>query len=63
MEAAYAEFEESVKGSVEPGKLADMTVISADVTKLSAKEILSVQVLKTFVGGRIVYQTTQGSGK
>ena len=57
MEAAYAEFEEKAKGSIEPGKLADFTVISRDITQLAAspKEILSIQVLKTFVGGKQVY--------
>lgn len=56
LEGAYAEFEENSKGSIEPGKLADLTVISDDITKISAKEILSIHVLKTFVGGKIVYE-------
>ena len=55
VEAAYAEFEEKSKGSIEKGKLADLTVIAEDISKLSAKEILSIRVLKTFVGGRLVY--------
>ena len=54
-EAAYAEFEENTKGSIETGKLADFTVISNDITRLSPKEILSVRVLKTLVGGKVVY--------
>jgi predicted amidohydrolase YtcJ len=55
VEAAYAGFEEQVKGSIQNGKLADLTVISNDITKISPKELLSVRVLKTFVGGKIVY--------
>jgi predicted amidohydrolase YtcJ len=55
VEAAYAEFEEASKGSIEAGKLADLTVISKDITKISPPEILSTRVLKTFVGGKLVY--------
>jgi predicted amidohydrolase YtcJ len=58
IEAAYAEFEESDKGSIEKGKLADLTVISKDLTKIPPPEILSIQVLKTFVGGKVVYDAT-----
>ena len=39
----------------EKGKLADLTVISEDITKIPPREILSVRVLKTFVGGKAVY--------
>ncbi|HKD15670.1 MAG TPA: amidohydrolase [Candidatus Angelobacter sp.] len=56
IEAAYAEFEEKDKGSIEAGKLADLTVISGDITKLPAKEILSIRVLRTFIGGKVVYE-------
>lgn len=55
VEAAYGEFEEQAKGSIQPGKLADFIVISQDITKLPAKEILAIRVLKTFVGGKLVY--------
>jgi predicted amidohydrolase YtcJ len=57
MEGAYAEFEEKAKGSIEPGKLADVTVISEDITKLPPRQILNIRVLKTLVGGRVVYDT------
>ena len=57
VEAAYAEFEENAKGSIEKGKLADLTVISQDITTLAPKEILSIHVLKTFVGGKLVYDS------
>ena len=55
IEAAYAEFEEQAKGSIETGRLADFTVISRDINRLAAKEILSIHVLKTFIGGKLVY--------
>jgi predicted amidohydrolase YtcJ len=57
MEAAYAGFEENVKGSIENGKLADLTVIDKDITKLPFREILSIQVLKTFIGGKLVFES------
>jgi predicted amidohydrolase YtcJ len=56
VEAAYAEFEEGVKGAVKEGMLADFTVISEDITKPPATRMLSVQVLKTIVGGKVVYE-------
>ena len=55
LEAAYAEFQEKNKGSLEKGKLADLTVVSKDITEVAPAEILSVRVLKTFVGGKVVY--------
>src|SRR5262249_23667152 len=58
-EAAYAGFEEDVKGSIEKGKLADLVVISKDITKLEPREILSISVLKTFVNGTLVYDAAQ----
>src|SRR5262249_14115600 len=59
LEGAYAEFEEKDKGSIEKGKLADLTVISEDITRLAPKEILSVHVLKTIIGGKIVYESDE----
>jgi predicted amidohydrolase YtcJ len=58
IEAAYAEFEETAKGSVDAGKLADLTVISGDITKLTPKQLLSIQVLETVIGGRVLYERT-----
>lgn len=59
IEAAYAEFEEKTKGSIEKGKLADFTIILQDISGLKPKEILSIKVLKTFVGGSLVYEAAQ----
>jgi predicted amidohydrolase YtcJ len=58
IEGAYAEYQEKMKGSIEPGKLADLTVISDDITKLTPSQILNISVLKTIVGGRIVYDAS-----
>lgn len=55
VEGAYAEFEEKNKGSIEKGKLADLTVVSKDITTVPPPEILSIDVLETFVGGKTVY--------
>jgi predicted amidohydrolase YtcJ len=55
VEAAYAEFEEKHKGSIEKGKLADLIVLSRDITAAAPSDLLTVRVLKTFVGGRLVY--------
>jgi predicted amidohydrolase YtcJ len=54
--AAYASSEESVKGSIEEGRLADLTVLSGDPTAVSPNKIGDIEVSMTLVGGRIVYQ-------
>jgi len=59
-EGAYAEFEEKQEGSLEPGKLADLVVIDKDITQLESrpKEILSIRVMKTFIGGKVVFDAS-----
>ena len=54
--AAYAAFEEQDKGSIEVGKLADLTVLNQDLTTVPEVEILNTEVLLTIVGGEVVYQ-------
>ena len=54
-EAAYASFEEDVKGTLKPGMLADFVLLDRDITAIPPEEIADAQVLKTVVGGRIVY--------
>ncbi|MCY4158921.1 MAG: amidohydrolase family protein, partial [Bacteroidetes bacterium] len=56
---AYAAFEEDIKGSLEPGKLADITVLSKDILTIPDEEILSTEVLYTIVGGSILYEKEQ----
>src|SRR5437763_6066959 len=57
MSPAYAAFEENDKGSIETGKLADFTVLSADIIKIPAPEILKTRCQMTIIGGEIVYNT------
>jgi predicted amidohydrolase YtcJ len=54
--AAYGAFEEGLKGSLEPGKLADMVVLTQDIMTIPASEILHTEVVMTIVGGEIAYQ-------
>ena len=53
---AYAAFEEDIKGSLTPGKLADITVLSKDILTIPDEEILSTKVLYTIVGGIVKYE-------
>jgi len=53
---AYASFEEDIKGSIEPGKLADLAVLDRDILSIPDEEIKDMQVVMTVVGGEIVYQ-------
>jgi predicted amidohydrolase YtcJ len=56
LDAAYAAFEEDIKGSLQPGKLADITVLSKDILEIPAEEILETRVLYTIVGGEVRYR-------
>jgi len=53
---AYASFEENIKGTLEPGKLADFVVIDVDLTKIDPIKIKEAKILQTFVGGKKVYE-------
>ena len=53
--SAYAEFQENEKGSIAAGKLADMVLLSDDVLSIDPVNIRDVKVLKTFVGGKLIY--------
>jgi len=54
--SAYAEFQESVKGSITVGKLADIVLLSRDIFKIDPKDIENVKVVMTLVDGRPVYE-------
>ena len=63
MEAAYAGGEEDLKGSLSPGKLADLTVLSQDIFSISADALLETDVTMTMVGGEVVYQKAPDRAK
>lgn len=52
---AYAAFEEDIKGTLEVGKLADITVLSKDILSIPEEEILDTEVVYTIVGGEVAY--------
>jgi predicted amidohydrolase YtcJ len=53
---AYANFEETTKGSIEAGKLADLTVLSKNLLKIAPQDYLTTDVVYTIVDGKIVYE-------
>lgn len=56
LDCAYAAFQENILGSLSPGKLADITVLSRDIMTVPEEEIPSTEVLYTIVGGKVLYQ-------
>ena len=54
--AAKSNFEEKEKGSLEKGKFADFIILDKDLMKADEKELLQINVLKTFVNGEKVYE-------
>jgi len=56
MGSAYAEFQDKEKGSITPGKLADMVLVSDDLFKIDPAKIRDAHALMTMVGGKVVYQ-------
>lgn len=60
--SARAQGEDAIKGSIEPGKLADMVVISDDIMRIPPSAIRDLKVLKTIVGGRVVYEAPAATG-
>jgi len=57
--AAYAAFEEEIKGSLTPGKLADIVVLSRDIMTIPEDQILGTEVVLTIVGGRVMYEKSR----
>ncbi len=53
--SSYGAFEESIKGTIEAGKLADLAILDTDLFSTEPKEWLKASVDHTVVGGRIVY--------
>ena len=57
--SAYAEFQENVKGSLAPGKLADVVLLDRDIFAMNPAELDKVKVTLTIVDGRIVYEANR----
>jgi len=55
LHGAYASFEEKLKGSITPGKLADFVILAKDPHKVDPDQIKEIKVVRTVVGGRIVH--------
>jgi predicted amidohydrolase YtcJ len=53
--SAYSVFEENARGSLEPGKLADLTVLSQDIMKVPEAELLKTRCVMTVINGEVVY--------
>ena len=54
--AAYASFEEDVKGSITPGKLADIVLLSDDPIRTPTEQIKDIKVEMTMIGGKVVWE-------
>ncbi len=59
MGSAYAEFQEKVKGSITPGKYADIVILDRDIFSIDPIQIQDVKVVTTIAGGKIVWQQAQ----
>lgn len=56
LNGAYASFEDNIKGSIEPGKLADITILSEDLSSLPSEDIKDVKVELTMIDGKILWR-------
>jgi len=54
--SAYAEFSEKEKGTISPGKLADLVIIDANIFQIDPKEIEKAHVVMTIMDGRVIYE-------
>ena len=54
--AAYLSFDEKRKGSIEPGKLADLVVLSHDILTCPEEQVRDIEAEMTMVGGQVVHQ-------
>jgi predicted amidohydrolase YtcJ len=61
MGSAYAEFQEKEKGSITPGKLADMVLLSDDIFTIDPVKIREVKIMTTWMGGKTVWNATEKS--
>ena len=59
--AVIAEFEETRKGTIAPGMLADIVVFPVDITRIPPRELLTTRVAMTISGGQVVYEGAKTS--
>ena len=57
--AAYANFEEEIKGSIEVGKMADMVILKEDIMEIDINTVTNIDVVATIVDGVIVYRASK----
>jgi hypothetical protein len=60
IDGAYSVWEEGVKGSIEPGKLADLIVVDRDPLTIPHGELKGIQVVITIIDGKVIYRRTVG---
>jgi predicted amidohydrolase YtcJ len=58
-DGAYASFAESIRGSLTPGKMADMVVLSTDILAIPSEQIAKTKVLLTVMGGKDTYRSPE----
>jgi hypothetical protein len=58
-DGAYASFDEKIRGTLTPGKLADLVVLSKDILTIPPAEILKTEVLLTVMGGRDTFRNKE----
>ena len=56
MHGAYASFEEDIKGSLTPGKLADFVILEKDPHDVDPDSIVDIKILRTVLGGRTTFE-------
>ena len=56
LDAAYGAFQEDMKGSIEIGKWADLTILDQDIMTIPEDDILKTKVTMTIIGGEVVYE-------
>ena len=57
---AYSTGEEDIKGSIEPGKLADMIILDSDYLQCNENNIKDIKVKTTILGGKVVFKLQEG---
>ncbi|MGB4973362.1 MAG: amidohydrolase family protein, partial [Cyclobacteriaceae bacterium] len=56
LDAAYGAFQEEYLGSIQVGKAADFTIFSQDIMTVPDNELLSTEIARTIVDGKVVYE-------